>query len=339
MSLRTRLLTTVLVALLVPACSDDEGNPFDQFSFSQPPSEDAVLFYVSGAWSGETGAPRELYALGAGGEPERLTSCTQRADPCDFLMVTPSSDPSRVVAVRGAIGGDSEASALYFLDLDRSVETIIALARRVQSADWAFNDAFVIYSNGDEEDLFTVLPNGNDEELLTQTPGFRERSPRIAPNVSGVIYEGLTETPGKSGIYYYVDQATQIQATEGGPGSDLLPGTPYVVGSDASPVFSPTGEFFAFRRLTGTGAGGLGTWDILVLPSNEPTVEPAVVAGGGDVYRGPPDWGRDGRLAFVETDMATEESRLVVIAPDGSGREVLHSENAGYRMDSPRWLR
>ncbi len=37
--------------------------------------------------------------------------------------------------------------------------------------------------------------------------------------------------------------------------------------------------------------------------------------------------------------METEVSRLVVIAPDGSDRQVLHTEDAGYRMASPRWLR
>ena len=41
----------------------------------------------------------------------------------------------------------------------------------------------------------------------------------------------------------------------------------------------------------------------------------------------------------METDSASSESRLVVIQPDGSGRLVLHSEDAGYRMGSPRWLR
>ena len=44
-------------------------------------------------------------------------------------------------------------------------------------------------------------------------------------------------------------------------------------------------------------------------------------------------------IVFVETDVASSESRLVVIQRDGSGRVVLHSEDAGYRMRAPRWLR
>ncbi len=339
MPLRTRLLAVALVALLAPACSDDQSNPFDQFSFSRAPSEGAILLFVSGAWTEEPGAPRELFALDASGTVERLTSCTQRSEPCDFLDVTPSSNRDRIIAVRGAIGGDPEASGLYFVDLGRSVETIIAPARRVQGVDWSLDDRLVIYSSGDTENLFTVQPNGEQDALLTETPGFRERSPRLAPALDGAVYEGLGETPGKSLIYFFVGGDSALQATRGGPGSAILPGTPYVVGSDASPVFAPTGGFIAFRRLTGIGSGGLGTWDVLVAPTNDQDAEPTVVAGGGDVYRGPPDWGFDGRLAFVETDTTTQESRLVVMQPDGSERQVLHSENAGYRMGAPRWLR
>jgi hypothetical protein len=341
MPFRTRLLATALVILLAPACSDDSGNPFDQFSFSRAPSEDAILLYVSGAWSDQTGAPRELFALTAEGVTERLTTCTQREEPCDFDQATASSDPARITAVRGAIGGDPLASALYFMDLSRSVETIIAPARRIQSSDWTLDDGFLIYSNGDREDLFTVQPNGTEEQRLTETPDFRERYPRIAPDRSGAVYEGLTETPGKSLIYYFLaGQDPAFQVTTGGPGSEVLPDSPYVVGSDSAPAFAPDGQFIAFRRLTGTGNGGLGTWDILARTSAaEEGVEPWVVAGGGDVYRGPPDWGFDGRLVFVETDMETEVSSIVVIAPDGSNRQVLHTENAAYDMASPRWLK
>jgi hypothetical protein len=330
------------MALLAPACSDDSGNPFDQFSFSRPPSADAVLYYVSGAWTDEPGAPRELFALTASGETERLTTCTQRSESCDFLQVAQSGDPARIVAVRGAVGGDPTATALYFIDLARSVETIIALARRVQATDWGVDNSFVIYSTGAVEDIFFVQPNGTENQALTETPDFRERSPRMSPDGSAAVYEGLTETPGKSLLYYFLGNGDNaaFQVTAGGPGSEVLPGTPYVVGSDASPVFAPNGEFLAYRRLTGTGNGGLGTWDILAISSTGlEGNEPLVVAGGGGVYRGAPDWGLDGRILFVETDMTTEVSSLIAIRPDGTGREVLHSEDAGFRMGAPRWIR
>ena len=55
------------------------------------------------------------------------------------------------------------------------------------------------------------------------------------------------------------------------------------------------------------------------------------------VYRGAPDWGKDG-IVFVETDAAAGESRLVVVQPDGSGRKVVRTEASGFRMGAPRWI-
>jgi Tol biopolymer transport system component len=107
-----------------------------------------------------------------------------------------------------------------------------------------------------------------------------------------------------------------------------------VVGSDADPVPSPDGLSVAFRRLTGTGNGGLGTWDLMTVKLDG--TEPAVVATG-PLFRGAPDWGPKG-IVFVETDAAASESRLVVLQPDGTARTVLRTENAAFRMASPRWL-
>ena len=70
----------------------------------------------------------------------------------------------------------------------------------------------------------------------------------------------------------------------------------------------------------------------------DPDVEATLLVGGDGLYRGAPDWTSAG-ITYVETDAAASESRLVVIQPDGSGRVVLHSEDAGFRMASPRWLR
>ena len=119
----------------------------------------------------------------------------------------------------------------------------------------------------------------------------------------------------------------------------MLPGTPYIVGSNASPAFAPDQQAIVFRRLTGTGNGGLGTWDILTTASNSTTDEPLPVSVGGGVYRGAPDWSLyNGRIVFVETDMTTGVSSLVSILPDGTDRQVLHSEDAGFRMGAPRWI-
>jgi len=107
------------------------------------------------------------------------------------------------------------------------------------------------------------------------------------------------------------------------------------VGADADPVFSPNGQSVAFTRLTGTGNGGLGTWDLLT--SKADGVSKPVVIATGPLYRGAPDWGSRGIL-FVETDAAASRSQLVLVQPDGSGRTVLRTEDARSRMGSPRWL-
>ena len=220
------------------------------------------------------------------------------------------------------------------------LETIIALARRVQATDWALDEAFVTYSTGDLEDLRLIRPNGEEDRVLLETPFVRERFPRLAFDSSALVFEQLDSTPGKSGLSFLLGDGTTQGLTEGGPGSEVLPDSPYIVGSDSGPAFSPDQQRIAFRRLTGTGNGGLGTWDLLTTESNNTEDEPLPVAVGGGVHRGVPDWNVfDNRIVFVETDMTTGVSSLVVINPDGSGRQVLHSEDAGFGMSSPRWLR
>ncbi|HXY42158.1 MAG TPA: hypothetical protein VEQ10_20955, partial [Vicinamibacteria bacterium] len=112
-----------------------------------------------------------------------------------------------------------------------------------------------------------------------------------------------------------------------------LAGTLYVVGCDADPDFSPDGNSIVFRRLTGIGNGGLGTWDLMTMKSDG-TAQQVILTGA--VYRGAPDWGKTG-IVFVETDAAAELSRLVAVQPDGSGRQVLREEPAAFGMMSPRW--
>jgi Tol biopolymer transport system component len=333
----------VALALLASGCNKDYPNPFGGVSLSQPPSSEAVLLFVSGSWAPGSGQPRELLATNADGSKlERLTSCAENAtQPCDMVQVAPSLDHTRVVAVRTTPDADVGVAALYFMDLSRSSEKLVVPRRKVQAVDWSPDNSFLVYSavadNSTLEDLFYVLPDGTqDQDLMTPTgstgvgtPTIRERSPRIAPSSQTAVYERIDET-GKGGIYVF--QATPI--TSGGPGTEPLPGTPYVVGSDADPVLAPDGTSVAFRRLTGTGNGGLGTWDLMTV---KPDGTELKVIATGPIFRGAPDWGPKG-IVFVETDAGASESRLVVIQPDGSGRTVLRTENSGFRMAAPRWL-
>jgi len=329
-----RLLVAVSIALAA-ACGDDPVNPFNRLAIARPPSADAALLFVSGSWTDVPGAPRELLALNAdGSKMEQLTACGLSATPCDFIQAAPSPDRNRLIAVRTTPDAAEGASALYFMDLSRSVETIIFPNRKVLSADYSPDASFVIFSaiaaQTTEEDLFYSQPNGQAEENLTQSLTVRERNPRIDPFARTAVFERIDES-GVSRIYLYSSTAL----TSGPATGPALPGTPYVVGGDAAPVISPDGLWVAFTRLTGTGNGGLGTWDLLTLRADG--VSTPVVIATGALYRGAPDWGVRGIL-FVETDAATSRSQLVLVQPDGSGRTVLRSEDAGSRMGAPRWL-
>jgi Tol biopolymer transport system component len=223
------------------------------------------------------------------------------------------------------------------MDLSRAVETLIFANRRIEAVDYAPDGSFIIYSadavqttQTAQEDLFLSEPNGQNEQSLIATPDFRERNPRVDPFGRTAVYEGIDAT-GVSRIYLF----SQTPITSGPATGPALPGTPYVVGADADPAFSPDGGSVVFRRLTGVGNGGLGTWDILTLKGDGVST-PQVVATG-PLFRGTPDWGSKG-IVFVETDAAAGLSQLVLLSVDGSSRAVLRTEAAGYRMGSPRWL-
>ena len=330
-----RRLALVSSIALAAGCGDDASNPFTGLTASQPPSADAVLLFVSGSWDPTPGKARELLALNAdGSKTERLTSCAQQGAPCDFVQVAPSPNRNRVAAIRTTPEAEAGASALYFMDLSRSVETMIFPNRRVASVDYSPDGSFIVYSapvgQTAAEDLFYSQPDGQQEQNLTESAGFRERNPRVDPFARTVIFERFDEA-GVSRIYLYAETALTSGPAQGPP----LPGTPYVVGADADPVISPDGGWVAFRRLTGVGNGGLGTWDLLTLKADGLSTPEVLVTGA--LFRGAPDWGARG-IVFVETDAARSRSELVLIQRDGTGRTVLRTEDAAFRMGAPRWL-
>ena len=329
-----RVPAILAIALVCASCGKDQNNPFGQLSASRAPSADAVIAFVSGSWATDLGQPRELLATNADGSAvERLTSCSQAEQPCDMLQVAFGAARGQVMAVRGTPKAQEGASALYYMDLTRSVEKQLFARKRTSSVDWAADGSFLIYTSTGEtstvDDLWYCLKDGTQDQNLTDSAGIRERSGRIDPGASTAVYERLDDT-GVGRIYIYAE----TPVTSGAAAGPALPGTSYVVGADADPDFSPTGSEIVFRRLTGIGNGGLGTWDVLAV---KPDGSGLRTISTGAAYRGAPDWSASG-IVFVETDAARDESRLVVVQADGSGRQVLRTEAAGYRMGSPRWL-
>jgi Tol biopolymer transport system component len=323
------------LTVLIAACGSDHGNPFAATSPARPPAADHAILFVSGAWSAQPDAPREIFAIAADGtNAQQLTTCGRAEQPCDILQIAPSPDRDRLVAVRTTPGAEPGAQFLYFMDLSRSVESVVFARRRVDSADWAKDGSFILFASPapqtTNEDLFTSQPDGREEQNLTTSLDVRERHARLDPFGRTAVFERI-DSAGVSRVYLYRETAV----TSGPAAGPQLPGTPYVVGSDADPAFSPDGTQIVFRRLTGIGNGGLGTWDLMAISLQ--TNATARTLATGALYRSAPDWGSGG-IVFVETDAAAGRSQLLVVNPDGSGRRVLHSEDASYRMGAPRWL-
>lgn len=336
---------SLALAAALPACSTNPGNPFADSIQTFAPRPEAALVFTSNSYTAQAGAPREIFAIEAGGGGlSRLTFCNVEARRCDTAEAAPAPDRLRVALLRASDDNDrdgrlteADGQALLVSDLSRGVEgPLFPQSSRIGGIDWSRVGEVLVYSaivDGGLEDLFRVDPNGQNNRNLTTTPDVRERRPRIDPSGSVAAYERI-EADGKGGIIIFQSTASQIRVTFGGPGSEPLPGTPYVVGSDADPDYSPDGRFIVFRRLTGAGNGGLGTWDIVTVRTDGSAL--AVVATG-PLFRGAPDWGPLG-IAFTEVDAATAATDLVVVAPDGSDRRVLASAAAGSVISNPRWL-
>jgi hypothetical protein len=218
------------------------------------------------------------------------------------------------------------------MDLSRSVETIIFPNRKVLSADYSPDASFVIFSaiapQTTEEDLFYSQPNGQAEENLTQSLTVRERNPRVDPFARTAVFERIDESA------LAASTSTRAHALTGGRPTGPAPRNALRRGGRRRPhAASPTPWWSSSADRHRTAA--LARPDLLTLRADG-VVKPVVIATG-PLYRGAPDWGSRGIL-FVETDAAISRSQLVLVQPDGSGRTVLRTEDAGSRMGAPRWL-
>jgi Tol biopolymer transport system component len=351
--LRRFLLPLACGAVLFFACGKPSSNDFSDTTITAAPPSDADVGFASNGWSPQTGAGRELFAVKLDGTGlTRLTSCNN-AGPCDIFDPAFSPERTRAVALRRT--STDVPPALLYLDLTRSVSAeLVSSDGRASGVDWSVNADFLVYSaagQGGVDDIYrtdvarptsdnlqntldVTCPPASIVQTFTCDPTIAERRPRLDPTNTTAIYERVP-AGGKGGIYLYVAADNQVLVAPPGPGSDPLPGSSYFVGSNADPAFSPDAQSVVFRRLTAVADGSFGTWDILTVRLDGTGLKLLV---SGPVFRGPPDWGPQG-IVFPEIDLATGQSSLVAVQPDGSGRRAFFTLDPGYLLSSPRWLK
>ncbi len=332
------------VVLSTAACNTDAPNPFAPRGRTAPIPADARLIFTSDAWSTRPGSPREVFAARVdGGGVTRITLCNDDERACDTFEADASPDRTRLI-VRRALAdtngdgrlGEADDAALLTIDLARGLEApIVQSTVKVTGLDWSAVDDLVLYSGagsgGPPDDIWGIQANGRDNRTIVSSSTAAERRPRLNAASTAALYERIGDD-GKAVIWLLSAGATP--ATLGGTPGPPLAGSPYIVGADADAAFAPDSRSFVFRRLTSTDLAPLGTWDLLAAAFDG--MPPRVIAAGGRVYRGPPDWGPDG-IVFPEFDGT--QWRLVLVAPDGTNRRVPVTLAAGQRLTSVRWLR
>lgn len=361
MVLRPRRLALALAsAALSSACGQDSNNPFSAGSTLGHLRPTAAIVFTSDAYAARPGGPREVFALDEDGAGmTRLTICNVDTRRCDSSEVAPASDGRRLAIRRSTADtngdgrvGPGDAEAVFIADLQRGVEGKLQLRARAATStstfinndrlsglDWSPLDDILVYSangEGTNDDLFRTVPRPDPDVTetrnLTATQAIRERRPRIDPSGTVAVYE-RTDATGKSEVFIYTNATQQFRVTSGGELGEALAGSAYLVGADADPDYSPDGRSVVFRRLMGTGNGGLGLWDMMTVRTDRTNL---TTLASGPLYRSAADWGPKGIL-FSEIDRLTNLARLVVMQPDGSGRRVLATLN-GFDIASPRWL-
>jgi Tol biopolymer transport system component len=350
-------LVLALAAAGLPACgkpSNDASSSVNQTPTFLPPAS-ADLAFTGNGWSSDPNSGRELFAVNLDGSGlTQLTFCNQGTQPCDTVEATFATDRARV-AVRRRFSAD-EPESLIYVDLARGgTAELVPSSGHVSGLDWSRAADTLAYSAAGTtgvDDLFRtdVIRPTTDNQQNTQDltclapdnaggivcdPTVAERRPRIDPTGSTAVYERIAA--GQKGeIYVFKTTATQTLVAAAGPGTAPLSGTPYTVGSNADPAYSPDGLSVVFRRLAATGNSGAGSWDLLTARSDGSS-EPVLIVSG-PAYRGAPDWGAQG-IAFAEGDPATSQYSLVVVQPDGSGRHTVLSLGSGFLLSNPRWLK
>ncbi len=333
------------LALGFPACSSSYPNPFENSNQMVPPPAAARIVFAANTWAARGGGGHDLFAVDdTGATVTRLTFCNTADRQCDYVEAIPGPSRERQ-AVRRLVDTDgdgkitaADGESLRILDLARAVEgELVSGNAHVSGADWSPGEEVLYYSAtgaGGVEDLYQVTSNGQSNQDLTSSTGVRERRPRFNLGGTALAFERIE---GAVRGQVWIATSLGLRALDaGGTQGDALAGTPYLVGSDADPVFSPDGRNIAFRRLVATGNGGLGVWDLMVISTQTTGALPTTLATG-PAFRGAPDWGTGG-IILIES-AAGSGPQLVLVNPDTGDRRVLFTAGAGFDLGFPHWLK
>jgi Tol biopolymer transport system component len=335
----------LLAAALALGCGREYGNPFAGSHMTVAPSAAADIVFTSNVHAARPGAAREVFAVeDSGANPTRLTFCSD-GGPCSTLEASFSSDRRRAIVRRVTADTDgdrtltaADGEGLSLVDFARSVEgPLLPGTARVSSVDWSSISDVVVFSaagtGGAAEDLYRMDPNGQNNRNLTVTAGIRERHPRVDPTGSVAAFERIDPATAKGEIWVFFTAQAQSRLTTGGATGPALLQTPYVVGSDADPDYSPDGRTIVFRRLRALGDGRLGHWDLMTVRADGTGLTTIVT---GPAFRDAPDWAAGG-IVFTETG-SDGRTEIVVVDADGSNRRSVVTAGAGFELASPRWL-
>jgi Tol biopolymer transport system component len=340
------VVPAVAAVLAGVSCSRTYDNPFAGSHMTVEPPATARIVFTSNFHAARAGGGREIFAVDdTGANPTRLTFCTQEGAACSSLEASFGTDRRRAMVRR--VSNDTntdgrltaaDGEALVLVDFSRSVEgQLLPATARVSSVDWSQVADVVVFSatgNSSVEDLFRVDPNGQNSRNLTDTGTARERHPRVDPTGSIATYERIEGNgAGKAEVWIFFTTQAQSRITSGGAPGPALPGTPYLVGSDADPDFGPSGRTLVFRRLTGLGERGLGNWDLMTVATDGTAL---TSIASGPAFRDAPDWGPNG-IVFTET-AADGHSEVVIVDADGSNRRTVLTVGAGFELGAARWL-
>src|SRR5207245_5731631 len=292
----------VVLATGLAACSTTYPNPFENANPMVPPPAAAKIVFSANTYATRGGGGHDLFASDdPGASLPRLTFCNTTDRRCEYLESVPGPSRERQ-AVRRVVDTDgdgkitsADGESLRIVDLARAVEgELVPGNAHVSGADWSPGEEVLYYSavgSGGVDDLYQITSNGQSNQDLTSSTGVRERRPRFNLGGTALAFERIeTGTRGQ----VWIATSLGLRALDaGGTQGEALAGTPYFVGSDADPVFSPDGRTVAFRRLVATGNGCLGVWDLVTMRTVMTGPVPATLVTGA-AFRGPPDWAAGG---------------------------------------------